>query len=243
MTFTRLLQTAQLLTDQVVLGHLHSADGRPSAAYLDAVSLALLWMTVTRLTVGRGLTSATNVLAAQAIGAGKPELAVEWLQLALLCALVASVPVAISWLLLDRMLPLLQEPAVVALATSYARVSVAWLVPALFFDCTSAWLAAQKRVLPQLCILAVGFAANLALDVLLVLHGEYAPGVALPSPCPFGPRSRGRSRLCGSGARHDDRQVVAAVWPRALSHLQPSLPRKCSRRRRRRQRQQRRRLL
>ena len=32
------LRTAQLLTDQAVVGHLRAADGRPTALYLDAAS-------------------------------------------------------------------------------------------------------------------------------------------------------------------------------------------------------------
>ena len=59
---------AQLLTDQAVLGHL-------SSEYLDASSLALLWMNLTMQMCVRGLKGAVNTLVSQAIGAGNDELA------------------------------------------------------------------------------------------------------------------------------------------------------------------------
>ena len=74
---------AQLLTDQAVLGHL-------SSEYLDASSLALLWMNLTMQMCVRGLKGAVNTLVSQAIGAGNDELAGLWLRVAYMLAPVFS---------------------------------------------------------------------------------------------------------------------------------------------------------
>ena len=90
---------AQLLTDQAVLGHL-------SSEYLDASSLALLWMNLTMQMCVRGLKGAVNTLVSQAIGAGNDELAGLWLRVAYMLAPVFSAFVVGMWLLAGPVLTL-----------------------------------------------------------------------------------------------------------------------------------------
>ena len=71
---TTSLRTAQLLTDQSVIGHL-TYEGMSTPIFLDAASLALLWMNLTMAVMTRGIGGSINVLTAQALGAGNKSLA------------------------------------------------------------------------------------------------------------------------------------------------------------------------
>ena len=183
------LRTAQLLTDQAVVGHLRDTQtGQPTALYLDAVSQALLWMNLTSQCMIRGVGGAINTLAANALGAGNHALAGVWLQVGLLVTTVAALLVGALWLLAAPALARLvaqgggdshdgghggDEPnheAVESLAAEYARLSVFWLLPLFWMEALNTWLTAQQRVLPQLCVYAVFFLVNLAANVVLV-HG------------------------------------------------------------------------
>ena len=55
-----------MLTDQAVLGHL-DCHGKPSAVFLDAAALALLWMNLTLAIACRGLSGPVNVVSPQAV--------------------------------------------------------------------------------------------------------------------------------------------------------------------------------
>ena len=93
------LRTAQLLTDQAVVGHLTDDEGRPTALYLDAASQALLWMNLTLQCMVRGVGGAINVLVSNALGAGNRELSGAWLQVGVLAATASALFVALLWLL------------------------------------------------------------------------------------------------------------------------------------------------
>ena len=183
------LRTAQLLTDQAVVGHLRDTQtGQPTALYLDAVSQALLWMNLTSQCMIRGIGGAINTLAANALGAGNRTLAGVWLQVGLLVSTAAALLVGALWLLAAPALAQLvaqgggdshdsggggDEPspeAVESLATEYARLSAFWLLPLFWMEALNTWLTAQQLVLPQLCVYAAFFLVNLGANVVLV-HG------------------------------------------------------------------------
>lgn len=95
---TSALRTAQLLTDQSVIGHL-LWKGRSTPVFLDASALALLWMNLTMSVMTRSVGGSVNVLAAQALGAGNRRLADVWLSAGLLFGILAAAACAGLWLL------------------------------------------------------------------------------------------------------------------------------------------------
>ena len=170
---------AQLLTDQAVLGHL-------SSEYLDASSLALLWMNLTMQMCVRGLKGAVNTLVSQAIGAGNDELAGLWLRVAYMLAPVFSAFVVGMWLLAGPVLTLVVasgaaggeagsggddgRAAACDLAARYTRLSIGWVLPTMVLEATSSYLLARRGAMPQLLVYSCFFLVNLGLNVLFV-HG------------------------------------------------------------------------
>jgi Na+-driven multidrug efflux pump len=178
---TSAARIGQLLTDQSVLGHLTTAAGEPTALYLDAASLALLWMNLTNGSVVRGLGSAVGVLVAQALGAGARESAGGWLTLGLASTLLSSAAVAGLWLLTPLLLgAFVPDTQAVSLAGEYARLSIGWLLPTQWLEVLNAALTAQGVVLPQLLAYPTFLLINFGLNYLFVLRlGLGLPGSPL----------------------------------------------------------------
>mmetsp|Transcript_28048 Transcript_28048/g.85693 ORF Transcript_28048/g.85693 Transcript_28048/m.85693 type:complete len:595 (-) Transcript_28048:65-1849(-) len=169
--FTSAARIGQLLTDQAILGHLRGPSGAPTAVYLDASSLALLWMNLTNGVVVRGVCSAAGVLVAQALGARAPDVAGIWVTLALLFTLASSVMVAGLWFLTPVLLgAFISDKHAVSLAAQYARLSVGWLLPTQWLEVLNATLSAQEIVLPQLLVYPCFLGLNGLLNWLFVLR-------------------------------------------------------------------------
>lgn len=79
------------LIDIAVLGHLGTDE-------LSGASLALIWITVTMVPLQRGFANAVNALCSQAHGAGKPQLALVWVKVAVIFITLLTLPLAASWL-------------------------------------------------------------------------------------------------------------------------------------------------
>jgi uncharacterized membrane protein YgcG len=168
-----------------VLGHLH-ASGAPSSEFLDAASLALVAMDLTRNVVQRALQQTTRMLSSTALGKGDSALAAQWAQLAALLAVAVALPIGAMWMALPALLPLVcTRTHVVALAATYARLSAIWLVPQLWIECLTAWLGAHRWVLLPSITGAAALVANLAFNLLLVLPpvGFGFAGAALATSC------------------------------------------------------------
>ena len=192
------LRTAQMLTDQAVLGHL-TFRGHATPIYLDAAALALLWMILTLSIFQRGIPNAINVLASQALGAGNKRLADLWLQTGALLSVVAAVVICGLWLATTPVVSLFasnqtlgvhqamtapgptsgtsdSSSAVdasgagdpVQLAGEYARYSVGYILPSLWMESISQWLLAQRIIRPQLAVYTVAFGLNLLLNLFFV---------------------------------------------------------------------------
>lgn len=177
------LRTAQLLTDQAVLGHLAEPPDLPPAVYLDAASQALLWMNLTVGMVVRGVGGALSTLTSNAIGAGNDKLARHWLKLGLGVTTVAALVVAVlwefavpplaAWLNLQKSEngsgPGYEDTTKVAeLSVRYSRLSAAWLLPTFWMEAINSWLIAQEIIFPQLAVYSGFFLINLGLNMLLV---------------------------------------------------------------------------
>ena len=95
---TTSLRTAQLLTDQSVIGHLN-LHGHSTPLFLDAASLALLWMNLTIAIMVRGFGGTINLLTSQALGSGNKPLADAWLLTGVLLSIAGAAIVCGLWLL------------------------------------------------------------------------------------------------------------------------------------------------
>ena len=180
-------RVGMLLTDQAVLGFL-------GTRYLAAASFALIWMQLTTALVYRAVGGTLVTLCSQAVGAGRPRLAGEWLQLAAVWAAAATLPVLASWACIDRIV-LLAAPAmgrgggsnggggngdggdgddeavaVAALALRFALISASWVPAMLAMNLVVAYQQAQRIVTPALRVYSAAFFLNLVLSVVLV-HG------------------------------------------------------------------------
>jgi MATE family multidrug resistance protein len=183
-------RVGMLLTDQAVLGFL-------GTRYLAAASFALIWMQLTTALVYRAVGGTLVTLCSQAVGAGQPRLAGEWLQLAAVWAAAATLPVLASWACIDRIV-LLAAPAmgrsgggggggngggnggsgdgddeavaVAALALRFALISASWVPAMLAMNLMVAYQQAQRIVAPALRVYSAAFFFNLVLSVVLV-HG------------------------------------------------------------------------
>jgi len=167
------LRTAQLITDQAILGHLQ-LGGAPTPLYLDAAAQALLWMNLTLAAVQRGLCTGLNVLTSQALGAGNMQLVGVWLQTAGFALCLGAILVAGLWLLTAPLLGIVSNEAgdgehdAVALAGRYATLSLGWILPTLLVAGLNTWLIAQRVTRLQLAVYPAMLAVNLGLNVLLV---------------------------------------------------------------------------
>ena len=181
------MRIAQLLTDQAVLGHL-KYQGKGTACYLDAASLAILWMTLTLTVMTRGVSGTINMLCSQALGAGNRKLSDTWLVTGLILSVAAAAIISALWLLTEDVVSLYAANQTlgsasdhagscadgpgdpVKLAASYAIHSTAYTLPTLWTECVNAWLLAERIIRPQLCVYALALVGNLALNIVLV-HG------------------------------------------------------------------------
>jgi MATE family multidrug resistance protein len=92
------LRTAQLLTDQAIIGHLR-LHGHSTPLYLDAAALALLWMNLTLQMVNRSTSGTIQMLVSQALGAGNHRLADVWLYTGLVMCIIGALLISGLWLL------------------------------------------------------------------------------------------------------------------------------------------------
>ena len=120
---TTSLRTAQLLTDQSVIGHL-TYEGMSTPIFLDAASLALLWMNLTMAVMTRGIGGSINVLTAQALGAGNKSLANAWLLTGCLVSIAGAAAIASLWLLTT---PIINIFAANQTLTSSGNEQAGWL--------------------------------------------------------------------------------------------------------------------
>ena len=138
------------LSNTAVLGRLRTADGKTTALYLDAASLAALWVNLTIASLGRGCGGATAVLTSQAFGAGNMRLVGTWLLTGLLFFTAAAVVLIGLW----GVSPFLLGAAVhdhdaAALAGRYAQLSMPSALPAMWMWALAAWLIAQRMAFPE----------------------------------------------------------------------------------------------
>ena len=158
---SRLGWVGMKVTDTALLGHV-------SSHALTASALSDLWTSATGVLIqGRVL----SIFVGNAIGAGEPKLAGEWLQLTLIVQACIAVPVMALWSLTPRVLRTFGEDDASLLgdASYYALVLSAAIPPRVIYSALSQFLSAQKLVKSLALIGLCGLSLNLLLGLALVL--------------------------------------------------------------------------
>ncbi|KAE9037791.1 hypothetical protein PR001_g8228 [Phytophthora rubi] len=136
-----LARAALLAIDSIFLGHLGVKE-------LAAASLAQLWTSPVLYGVWASA-SALNTLCGQSWGAGNRELTGIWLQFGLMITTLLSVPVAIWYWCVGYILEYsTDDQEVVALATTFSRVTSGSILPSLLYCCLRQYLQAIGILLP-----------------------------------------------------------------------------------------------
>ncbi|OQR82132.1 Multidrug/Oligosaccharidyl-lipid/Polysaccharide (MOP) Flippase Superfamily [Thraustotheca clavata] len=150
------------ITELMVAGHLGIAE-------YTAVAYAQLVLDFTLVVFTQGFDKGLNALAAQAFGAGNFQLVGEYTQLAALCLSLMCVPLGIAWYYCCSLLSLvgISEHST-DLATTYARVSTAWIWPRLMFDVLSSNFQAQQVTLPTAIAALLAMLGNAVFSIVLV---------------------------------------------------------------------------
>ena len=148
------------VTDTALLGHV-------SSHALEASSLSDLWTSATGVLLqGRVL----GIFVGNAIGAGTPKVAGEWLQVSLVIQTCIGLPVMALWSVTNPALQLFGVSAdLIDDASYYSLVLMAAIPARIIFSAASQFLMAQRIVRPFAIAAIVGLALNLALGLVLVL--------------------------------------------------------------------------
>ena len=138
------------LENTVVIGHIASATGTPTALYLDAASLAALCFNLIFACFGRSCDGVMTTLVSQAFGARNTHLVGSTL-LSGLCAyslalimtsgLLAFAPIVLRLVVHD--------PPATSLAGRYCLISIGSLAPSYGAWCLSVWLLGQRVATPE----------------------------------------------------------------------------------------------
>ena len=173
LAFTLLCRFVQGFVDLAVVGRLLGTDA------LAGASLALTFLFSMTNVVTGSCGDATAALCAQALGAGEPRLCGAWLQLGMLSSSAAVLLVlAPAWAFVGVPLRALGAGERVAqLAELFARASIPRMLLHVNYYAFKMFLAAQRRLAPDVLGNVAGMAAGVAANVLLV-GGTCAVGVA-----------------------------------------------------------------
>ena len=180
LAFTLLCRFAQGFVDLAVVGHLLGTDA------LAGASLALTFLFALTNVVTSSCGDATAALCAQALGAGEPRLCQTWLQLGMLSSsAVVLVALAPAWAFVGAPLRALGAGERVAqLAEFFARASIPRMLLHVNYYAFKMFLAAQRRLAPDVLGNTFGIAAGVAANVLLVGGTCAIPaGGSAATPC------------------------------------------------------------
>lgn len=161
---TFLLQYSLTVASIFTLGHLGTAE-------LGAVSLASMTANITGYAIYQGLTTSLDTLCAQAFGSGKKKLVGLQMQRAIAFLMVVSIPIAIVWLLADKILMVLvPEVEVARLAGLYLKVILAGAPGYAIFEAGKRYVQAQGMFSAALYVLIVLSPLNAFMNWFFVWH-------------------------------------------------------------------------
>ena len=165
LTAAYVAEMGMFITDMIIVGQLGSNE-------LAAVGLAGDWFWVLLL-IGMGVISIVGVIAAQCLGAGDRQGAVDAGEQGMIAATITSIPVMLCVWFLGPVLEFAkQDPAVVGLITGYSKVLTLAVLPALWFVVLRHYITALARsaAIGWITVFALGL--NIALNYTLV-YGKF----------------------------------------------------------------------
>lgn len=159
-----LLRVAMYSTDTSFLGHMRVDP----TAKLTASSLGSAW-TNALMVVVFGFAYALNALCAQAIGAGNPKLAGNWLQLSLALCTLLSVPAVVGNLFTSDVLQLFtSKESVLEYAQTFNLWASLGILPTVLYMAVRQYCQAMKVVRPAMIVSLVAVGLNVGVNQLLV---------------------------------------------------------------------------
>lgn len=163
LALTLLCRFIQGFVDLAVVGRLVGSEA------LAGASLALTIQFTTTGIVTMGFGDAVAALSSQALGAQQPSLCGRWLQLGMLASTGAICALApLYWLTGDLLIALGVDSATAGFASLYARIALPRAFIHVNYYSFKVYLAAQKRLKPDVVGCVVGLCVSVVLDFLLV---------------------------------------------------------------------------
>ncbi|KAF0712665.1 hypothetical protein As57867_004720, partial [Aphanomyces stellatus] len=153
-----------------IVGHI---DSPLRKEFVDAATLSTMFLNITGLSIGFGLSTAMDTLCSQTVGAGKLYNLGMYFQSGLIVLGSMYIPSVIMNYHAEYFLLLLhQDPTVAALAGTFSRVSV-WCLPGIFlYELIKKVLQAQNIVKPMAYIAVVSNAMYGGIGYYLCYHTE-----------------------------------------------------------------------
>lgn len=159
---TFLLQYSLTVASVFVLGHIGATE-------LGAVSLASMTANITGYAIYQGLATSLDTLCPQAYGSGKKKLVGLQMQRMIYFLWVVTIPIAIIWLLADKiLLALVPERAVAELAGLYLKIVLAGAPGYAAFEAGKRYVQAQGLFSASLYVLVILSPFNAFLNWFLV---------------------------------------------------------------------------
>ncbi|KAE8888629.1 hypothetical protein PF005_g18490 [Phytophthora fragariae] len=162
----------------ILAGHIKSPH---TQQYVDAATLATMFINITAYSVGFGLTSALDTLCSQAYGAKRFEKIGIYFQAGLQIILVCLGPIfLLNWYSESFLLYMGQDPEVSRLAQTFSR----WMLPGVpfvfLYELVRKVLQAQNIMKPLVAIAALGNVVNIVTGYVLTYHTSMGfEGIAL----------------------------------------------------------------
>lgn len=205
--------------------------GRLGSLPLAGGSLAMGFANITGYSVLSGLATGMDPICTQSHGAGRPHLLATALRRTVLLLLSASVPIALLWLSMRRILVFCgQDPAIAAAAHSFILFSLPDLLLLSLLHPLRIYLRSQSITLPLTAAAAAAVSLHFPINYLLVPYLRLGiPGVALASVITnlnlvvlllLYLRLSGLHRPVSSS--HDEKTFSLAGWRALLSLAVPS---------------------
>ncbi|CAN6440203.1 unnamed protein product [Victoria cruziana] len=157
--------------------------GRLGSLELSGGALSVGFTNITGYSILFGLASGMEPICSQAFGSKNWELISLSLQRTILILLTAALPISILWLNLGRLLAAVgQDPAITAVAATYALCSLPDLVTNSIFQPLRVYLRSQKITTPLMVCSGVAVLLHVPLNLLFLFVFKLGvPGVAAAS--------------------------------------------------------------
>ena len=168
---TYILEMLPGIVSIILVGHVH---GEFTKEYMDAASLAVMFVNLTALSVGFGLASAMDTLCSQAVGANEEHRIGNYLQTGFIVLSAAFCVVFLLNYYASRILQVLGQPTLIS---ELAGTFTLWLIPGIpflfLYELLRKVLQAQHVAMPMLYIAIAANLINAVLGWYLVYYTQW----------------------------------------------------------------------